>query len=76
VNHFVQEVLNMIGNKGIRVGWAGWTIAHPVFGKIEGAAGQWQSAALLLAYPFISSYLRPCISNTIVVVQKTPFSYV
>ena len=24
---------------------AGWAIAHPVFGKIEGAAGQWQRAA-------------------------------
>ena len=35
MNHFVQEVLNMIGNKGVSGGWAGWTIAHPVFGKIE-----------------------------------------
>ena len=34
-------------------GWAGWAIAHPVFGRIEGAA-------LLLAHPALGSQLRPC----------------
>ena len=24
--------------RGVSGGWAGWAIAHPVFGKIEGAA--------------------------------------
>ena len=33
-------------------GWAEWAIAHPVFGRIEGAA-------LLLAHPALDSYLRP-----------------
>ena len=25
--------------QGVSGGWAGWAIAHPVFGRIEGAAG-------------------------------------
>ena len=25
-------------SRGASSGWAGWAIAHPVFGKIEGAA--------------------------------------
>ena len=37
----------------------GWAIAHLVFGKIEGAAGQWRRAALLLAHPVLGSHLRP-----------------
>ena len=26
--------------RGVSGGWAGWAIAHPVFGRIEGAAGR------------------------------------
>ena len=42
-------------------GWAGWAIAHPVLGKIEGATRQWWRAALLLAHPVLGSHLRPLI---------------
>ena len=47
--------------RGVSGVWAGWAIAHPVFGKIEGAAGQWRRTALLLVLPVLGSYLRPCI---------------
>ena len=33
-----------VENRGISGGWAGWAIAHPGFGRIEGAA-------LLIAHP-------------------------
>ena len=39
---------------------AGWAIAHPVFGRIEGAAGRQRHATLLLAHPVLGSHLRPC----------------
>ena len=42
--------------RGVSGGWAGWAIAHPVFGRIEGAAGQRWRAALLLAPPVLGSY--------------------
>ena len=46
--------------RGVSGGWAGWAIAHPVFGRIEGAAGRRQRrAALLLAHPVLGSHLRP-----------------
>ena len=41
-------------NRGISGRWAGWPIAHPVFGRIEGTAGQWQRATLQLAHLFSS----------------------
>ena len=28
-----------IRSRGVSGGWAGWAIAHPGFGRIEGAAG-------------------------------------
>ena len=33
----------------------------PLFGRIEGTAGQWRCAALLLAHPDFGSYLHPWI---------------
>ena len=39
----------------------GWAIAHPIFGRIEFAAGQQLCAALLLAQPVLGSQLRPCL---------------
>ena len=38
--------------RGVTGGWAGWAIA-----RIEGAAGQWQRATLLLAHPVIGIYI-------------------
>ena len=29
-----------ICTRGVSGGWAGWAIAHPVFGRIEGTAGR------------------------------------
>ena len=46
--------------RGVTGGWAGWPIAHPVLGRIEGAAGQRRCAALLIAHPVFGSQLRPC----------------
>ena len=40
--------------RGVSGRWAGWAIAHPVFGRIEGAA------TLLLARTVLGSHLRPC----------------
>ena len=40
-----------LAQRGVSGGWAGWAIAHSVFGRIEGAAGQWRRATLLLAPP-------------------------
>ena len=51
----------MLFSRGVTGGWAGWAIAHPVFGRIEGAARQRYRAALLLAHPVLSSHLRPLI---------------
>ena len=49
-------------NRGVSSSWAGWAIAHPDFGRIEGATGQWRRAALLLAHPaFGSQLLTPVI---------------
>lgn len=49
-------------DRGVTGGWAEWAIAHPVFGRIEGAAGQrrWR-ALLLLAHPVLGTHLRPCV---------------
>ena len=47
--------------RGVNGGWARWAIAHQVFGRIEGAAGEWRRAALLLAHPVLGSQLRPAI---------------
>ena len=46
-------------SRGVTGGWAGWVIAHPVFGRIEGAARQQQRGALLLVHPVLGSHLRP-----------------
>ena len=46
--------------RGVNGQWAGWAIAHPDFGRIEGAAVQRQRVALLLAHSALDSYLRPC----------------
>ena len=41
--------------------WAEWATAHPDFGRIVmQPRRQWWCAALLLAHPVLSSYLRPC----------------
>ena len=49
--------------RGVSGRWAGWAIAHPVFGIIEGATGQRRRAALhtryVLAHPVLGSQLRP-----------------
>ena len=46
-------------DRGVSGGRAVWAIGHPVFGRIEGAAGQRQwRAILLLAHPVLSSHLR------------------
>ena len=55
----LNALLTIYKFRGVSGGWAGWTIAHPVFGKIEGAAGQRQCAALLLAHPVLGTHLRP-----------------
>jgi hypothetical protein len=47
--------------QGVTGGWTGWTIAYPVFAKIDGAAGQWRHTEVLLARPVLDSHLRPCI---------------
>ena len=40
--------------------WAEWwAIAHPGFGRIEGAAVLRRRAAFLLAHPDLGSQLRP-----------------
>ena len=36
----------IIHDRGVTGGRAGWAIAHPVFGRIEGAASQWRHTAL------------------------------
>ena len=54
-------ILKLMHNRGISGGRAGWVIAHPDFGKLEGTAGQRWRAALLLAHPDFGSYLRPSI---------------
>ena len=46
--------------RGVSGGQAGWAIAHPVFGRLEGATRQRRRAALLLAHPDLGSQLRPC----------------
>ena len=46
--------------RGVSGGWAGWAIAHLVFGILEGTAGQLWRSALLLAHPDLGSQLRPC----------------
>ena len=43
--------------RGVSGGGAGGAIAHPVFGRIEGAARQRYRAALLLAHPVLNSNL-------------------
>ena len=45
--------------RGVNGGWAGWAIAHPVFGRIEGARGRRQQCAtLLLAHPVLGSHMN------------------
>ena len=58
--------LNKLLFRGVSGGWAGWAIAHPVFGRIEGAAGRRRGGAaaaarakLLHAHPVLGSHLRP-----------------
>ena len=41
-------------------GWAGWAYAHPDFGSLEGAAGQWRRTALLLAHSDFQTLRHPC----------------
>ena len=54
-----SKQVSYISIRGVSGGWAGWAIAHPVFGRIEGVAGQRRRAALLLAHPVLRSQLRP-----------------
>ena len=44
--------------RGVNGGWAEWAIAHLGLGRIEGAAGQWWRAALLLTYPALGRNQR------------------
>ena len=46
--------------RGVNGSWAELVIAHPDFGRMEGAACQHWCAALLLAHPALYSYLRLC----------------
>ena len=46
--------------RGVSGRWAMWAIANPVFGRIEGAPGQWWRAALVLAHPVLGSQFRHC----------------
>ena len=43
--------------RGVNGSWAELVIAHPDFGRMEGAACQHWCAALLLAHPALYSYL-------------------
>ena len=45
--------------RGVNGMWAEWAIAHPGFGRIEGATGRRRRAALLLAHPVLDRSLRP-----------------
>ena len=47
-------------DRGVTVGWAGWAIAHPIFGKIVMRWQERRRTALLLAHPVLGSQLRPC----------------
>ena len=42
-HHMSADSLNLHGfmssHRGVTGGWAEWAIAHPIFGRIEGAAG-------------------------------------
>ena len=46
-------------NKDGGRGWAGWAYVHPDFGRIVGATGQWQHAALLLAHSDFQTLRHP-----------------
>ena len=56
---YLEKILT--NNRGITGGWAGWAIANPVFGIIEGAGGQRWHATLLIAHQVFGSQLRPCV---------------
>ena len=45
--------------RGVNGGWA----EDPDFGRIEGAAGQWQRAALLLAHSDFQTLRHPWLCN-------------
>ena len=45
---YVSWTFNFLICLSVNGGWAGWVIAHPDFGRIEGTAGQFRRAALLL----------------------------
>ena len=49
------QILAILYYRSVSCEWAG-----PVFGRIEGAAGQWRRAALLLAHPVLGRHLHPC----------------
>jgi hypothetical protein len=51
--------------RGVSGGWAGWAIALPVLGRIEGAAGQRRRAVLLLAHPVFGSHYAPVFRNVL-----------
>ena len=42
-----------MGGTGVTGGWAGWAIAHPGFGRIEGVARQLRRTKLLIAPSFM-----------------------
>ena len=44
--------------RSVRDGWAGWVIAHPDFGRIEGFAGQCavEARPITLGHPYLDSY--------------------
>ena len=51
---------SLVYTRGITGGWTGWAIAHPVMGRIKGAAMQWLRVALPLAQSTLGSQLSPC----------------
>ena len=58
--NFGLRTCKFIGNwiRGVSGGWAGWAIAHPDFGRIEGAAGQLCGGAPHHYLPL--QIFRPC----------------
>ena len=62
--------MSVIDSFSNSVGWAGWAHAHPDSGRIEGAAGQWRRAALLLATQF-----QEAIDAPVKITNENSFDY-
>ena len=49
-------------NRDVTGRWAGWEIAHPVFGRMEASSGSGGAPHYYLPSPFLGSQLRPWIN--------------